>query len=173
MDVTESGAIVLERSADGTGPGVAETVADLLQAIERADITSAQQHYLTARIASRGPGEAARVAGVKWDTVCRTWRAKSPTFEELEQRAAALSNDAAVIMARAIAQRAAPSVVLRQVEQASESHSNLSDRQLMAQQRARDSVLKAAGLDRSESAGDGLVMDDIAVAVFARLRRQA
>lgn len=172
MDVLQDGTAVLDALPDASALSATEDVAAFIRDVEAGDWTDAQQRFLVARICARGPGEAARMAGVKVDTVERNWRPR-PGFRELEARAAALSQESSVQLARAMYQRAAPLVAMRQIEQAIEDHSDLTDRQLMAQQRAREAVAKGAGIDKAEASSGEVIMDEVAVAVFARLRRPA
>lgn len=131
-----------------------------------ADCTPAQQAYLLARLAARGPGEACRLAGVRYKSV-ETWRAVIPGYREMEQEIAGLPRDHTLELARYLAQAAAPLVIHRQVEQAAEGHQGLQRDQLQAQQRARDSVLRVAGL-----AAEGMPPQPTLTVTFRMGRRE-
>lgn len=107
-----------------------------------------QRRYLVARAGTTTHEEALRLAGAKNSTLRMHWRG-DPLFREAEQLVLTLSRDDTVALARTLYQAAMPMVAERQIDQATEPHQGLSDRQLMAQQRARDAVTKGAGM------GDG------------------
>lgn len=114
--------------------------------------TGPQRAFLVARCNARSAAEAARIAGVKEETVY-SWRYTFPVFRECEQQLLAAKGDAKTQLARAMYQAAMPEVAWRQVNQATEDHKGLSDRELMAQQRARDAVTKGAGM--GDATGEG------------------
>ena len=132
------------------------------------EATDAQRRYLIARCTG-SQTFARQIAGVEASTVARVWRLDT-TFYAAERAAAALEGDKRLAFARGLAQGAAPLVVHRQVEQAVESHLGRTDRELMAQQRARDAVLKVAGLvrDAAPAMGDVERVDIIAARLWMR-----
>ena len=108
--------------------------------------TGPRRAYLIARCNAPSLAEAARQAGVQEQTVYG-WRSYFPAFKEAERQLLDARGDASLQLARALAKGAMPGVAQRQITQALRDDADLSDRQLMAQQRARESVAKWAGME--------------------------
>ena len=136
---------------------VGNAVALLLETF-KGELTIAQQRYLMARAGTSSHAAACELAGNSAHTREAIWLSSSTpsskAFKEAERQIVALSLDAKVQLARAVYQQAMPLVAHRQVAQAVEDHKGLSDRSLMAQQRARDAVTKGAGMGEGGSEGE-------------------
>lgn len=115
--------------------------------------TKHQRRYLVARAGTTTHEEALRIAGAKHATLRLHWRL-NPAFKEAESLVLQLSRDDTVALARALYQKAMPTVAERQIDQATEDHHGLSDRELMAQQRAREAVTKGAGMESGLAPGE-------------------
>ena len=136
---------------------VGDAVALLLEAF-KGELTTAQLRYLMARAGTSSHAAACELAGNSAHTREAIWLSSSTpssrAFKEAERQIVALSLDAKVQLARAVYQQAMPLVAHRQVAQAVEDHRGLSDRSLMAQQRAREAVTKGAGMEGSLAPGE-------------------
>ena len=82
------------------------------------------------------------------------WRSYIPAFKEAERQLMDLKGDSATQLARALYKGAMPGVAVRKITQALKDDAGLSDRQLMAQQRAREAVTKGAGMEGSLAPGE-------------------
>lgn len=111
-------------------------------------LTKPQRNWLIARLNAPSLSEAARQAGVAEQTVYG-WRSYIPAFRECERAVIEARGNSTLQLARAIYKAAIPEVAVRQVDQALEDHRGLSDRQLMAQQRAREAVSRGSGLEEA------------------------
>lgn len=130
-------------------------------------LTKPQRLWIVKRLNAPSLSEAARQAGVGENTVY-TWRSMFPAFRLCEKAILEVQGDSSLQLARAIYKAAIPEVATRQVEQALEDHRELSDRQLMAQQRAREAVSKGAGLEDSGSGGVEEGLEVIALRLWRR-----
>ena len=101
-----------------------------------------------------------RELGIAYSTV-KKWRCTVPGFREAEQAVKEAKVGMSVALAKGILQGAAPRAALKVVERATEEAQ--SDRQLVASQRAAETVLKGAGAteDRKSIADEGVKRVDV------------
>ena len=115
--------------------------------------TGPQRSYLIERATCPSLAEAARRTGVQENTVYG-WRSYVEGFRKAEAALLALKGDSTTQLARAIYKAAMPGVAVRQVTMALADEEGLSDRALIAQQRARDAVTHGAGMEGSLAPGE-------------------
>jgi hypothetical protein len=151
-----------------TAQEVMDTNSILTGILANEEFSAGMQRYLLARAGTATAAEACRLAGISFNSVKNTWRYSTPGFREAEEAMRQLSGEVKVQLARAILRGGAPLVAYQQLDQAAESHRGKSGQELISQQKARDAVLKGAGVSDAGMGDDVERVDLLALRIIKR-----